>query len=316
MDWQVLTPPQSLVRQFWKRYAVYVLLLLANLAWGGSFVVARTLLADSNPEAATLTPTMLATVRFLIASVVLLPVLLHQHRHAQPVRLADVPLFLFLGQLAISAYYWLQYTGVQLTNASISAVLVVGLIPPGTAVFSAFLLREPFGRRKMVALVCGAVGIVVVASQKDLQLALETNFLFGAACLVADAACLAFYSPLLRRLGARYSALTTTSAVTIAGTAGLLLVSLVSDDWSSLAAISSAQWIGILYLALICSIMSYAFYNYALSKLEASKAASWVYVDLLSAVALAALFLGETITPQTAFGGLVILIGLYLVQKA
>jgi hypothetical protein len=35
----------------------------------------------------------------------------------------------FLGQIAFSLYFWLQYTGVQQTNASISSILVVGLIP-------------------------------------------------------------------------------------------------------------------------------------------------------------------------------------------
>ena len=78
----------------------------------------------------------------------------------------DIPLFLILGQLGISVYFWLQYTGVQLTNAGISSVLVVGLIPLATMVISGLMLKEPLGGRRATALVLGAVGVAVVVSQR------------------------------------------------------------------------------------------------------------------------------------------------------
>jgi drug/metabolite transporter (DMT)-like permease len=312
--WITLPPPP--LRLAWKRFGVYALLLFVVSAWGGSFVAARMLLAPRQPGAATLSPTLLATVRFLLASLVFLPILYRQHRRVQRLRLADLPTFALLGQLGIALYFWLQYTGVRLTNASIAAVIVVGLIPLATMVVSGITLREPLGGRRALALALGAVGVLVVVSQQGLRVAARSGFLLGALCLVGNALCFAIYSTVIRGIRGRYSALTTTAGMTVAGTVGLMLLALFSGDLRSLAALSVAQWLAIAYLGLVCSVLAYFFYNYALSQIEASKAAAWIYLEPPVAVALGALLLGEAITAQTVVGGVVILASLLLVQRA
>jgi drug/metabolite transporter (DMT)-like permease len=300
----------------WERWGAYALLLFVVVVWGGSFVAARLVLYSQTPDAPVLTPTMLATVRFTLASAIFLPILLRQHAQVKPLRRADVPVFLLLGQLGISVYFWLQYTGLQLTNAGLAAVLVVGLIPLATMLTSGLALGEPLGGRRALALVLGAAGVVIVVSQQELALALASGFLFGAACLIANAFCFAIYSTLIRGIRARYSSLTATAGMTVAGTLGLLLFSLVSEDWSSLATITGAQWLAIAYLAVVCSAMAYFFYNYALTRIEASKAAVWLYLEPPVAMILGALLLSEAIAIQTVIGGIVILASLYLTQRS
>ena len=300
----------------WDKLGVYALLLFVVVVWGGSFVAARMILAPTNPGDATLSPTLLATVRFLMASAIFLPILFRQHIRVTPLKLSDIPLFLLLGQLGISVYFWLQYTGVQLTNAGISAVIVVGLIPLATMLISGLTLREPLGARRAAALALGAVGVAVVVSQRGLDVALESGFLFGVLALIANAICFAVYSTWIRGLRARYASLTTTAAMTIAGTVGLVLMSLFSEDWSTIAALSPTQWGVIAYLALVCSVMAYFFYNYALSKIEAAKASVWIYLEPPIAIALGAMLLGEFVAFQTVVGGVVILISLYLTHKS
>jgi len=94
----------------------------------------------------------------------------------------------------------------------------------------------------------------------------------------------------------------------LAGTAGLALVSLASEDWRGLALLSSDQWAAIVYLAVVCSVAAYFLYSYALSQVEASKAAVWLYLEPPVAVVLGALVLGEPVAIQTVVGGLVILV--------
>lgn len=301
---------------FGKRFGVYALLLFVVIVWGGSFVAARMILYSDSPGVATLSPTMLATVRFLIASAIFLPILLRQQLQVQPLRLADIPTFLLLGQLGISLYFWLQYTGVQLTNAGISAVIVVGLIPLTTMLISGLALREPLGGKRALALTSGAAGVVVVVSQRGLQVAAESGFLFGTFCLIANALCFSIYSTLIRGIRARYASLTTTAGMMIAGTLGLLLLSLVTEDWGTVSALSTAQWISILYLAVVCSVLAYFFYNYALTQIEASQAAVWIYLEPVVAVVLGAVMLGEAVTVQTVIGGLVILASLLTTQRS
>lgn len=299
----------------WERWGVYGLLFVAVVTWGASFVAARMVLYPGPHGVSVLSPTLLATVRFAIASAVFFPIIVRTQRGATPILRSDLPVFLLLGQLGIAVYFWLQYTGVQLTNSGLAAVLVVGLIPLATMVVSGIALGEPLGVRKAAALALGAVGVVVVVSQRGLEVALETGFLFGALCLIANAACFAVYSTLVRGLRARYSSLLITAAMTLSGTLGLLLLSSVGEDWASLSALSTGQWLAILYLSLVCSVIAYFFYNFALSRLEASKAAVWVYLEPPVAIVLGALLLGETLALQTVAGGLVILASLYLTGR-
>lgn len=300
----------------WQQLGVYGLLLFVVVMWGGSFVAARMVLYADSPGTATLTPTMLATVRFVIASAIFLPVLYRQHTRVKPLRIKDIPFFLLLGQLGISVYFWLQYTGVQLTNAGIAAVVVVGLIPLATMVISGLTLREPLGGKRAMALALGALGVAVVVSQKGLQVALETGFLFGTFCLIANAIVFAIYSTLIRGIRERYASLTTTAGMMISGTFGLIAFSLATEDWRTIWTLSPTQWWAIGFLAVVCSVMAYFFYNYALSKVEAAKVAAWVYLEPPVAVVFGALLLGETATIQTIAGGLIILASLLLTQRS
>ena len=296
--------------------SVHALLLFVMVVWGASFVAARMVLSPEGSGEAALSPTMLATIRFLIASALFLPILYRQHTRVRPVARGDIPLFLLLGQLGISVYFWLQYTGVQLTNAGISSVLVVGLIPMATMVTSGLMLKEPLGGRRAAALGLGAVGVAVVVSQRGLAMAMESGFLLGSLCLVANAFCFALYSTLIRGLKDRCPALTMTAGMMVAGTVGLLPLALATEDWGSLAALSAAQWGAIAYLAIVCSVLAYFFYNYALARVEASRAAAWIYLEPPVAVALGAVVLGETVTAQTVLGGLIILSSLLWVQRS
>ncbi|MHB1133445.1 MAG: DMT family transporter [Chloroflexota bacterium] len=297
-------------------WAVYGALLFAVTAWGGSFVAARLVLAPEAPDQAALSPTLLATVRFGLAALLFLPLLARRPRGGPSLRLADAPAFLGLGFLGISLYFWLQYTGLRLTNAGLAAVLVVGLVPLATMLVAALALHERLGGRRLLALGLGTLGFALVVSQRDLQVALESGFLLGALCLVANAFCFAVYSTLVRGLRRRYPPLTLTAGMTVAGSLLLVALSLPSEDWATLGALSPRQWLAIAYLALICSVLAYVFYNFALSRLEAGKVSAWLYLEPPIALALGGLCLGEVVAAQTVLGGLVILAGLLLLQRS
>jgi drug/metabolite transporter (DMT)-like permease len=313
-----VTQPSARPQHIRGRLGVYAALLFAVTVWGGSFVAARAILTPSVPGAARLSPTLLATIRFSLAALLFLPILIRQqmNAHAQRLKRADLPVFLLLGQLGISIYFLLQYTGVRLTNAGISAVLVVGLSPLATLLLARLTLREPLGKKRLLALALGAAGVMIVASQGAFGISAEASFLLGTLCLIANAFFFAAYSTLVRGIRSRYSPLTTTASITLSGAFGLLLLSLATDDWHPLTALAADQWLAILYLAAICSILGYLCYNFALTRIEASRAAVWIYLEPPIAVVLGTLLLGETITFQTLLGGLMILAGMLLAQAA
>ena len=301
----------------------YILLGVTMLVWGGSFVAARALLASDDPRTTTLTPTVLAALRFVLASVFFVPPLLTRRamKRAGTVRKMDWRdgLLLFgLGQIGIALYFWLQYTGVRLTNAGIASILVVGLIPIATALVARLRLGESLRRNQISGLLLGllGVGIIVVQGGSVEGVAFSGAFLLGALCLVADAGLFAVYSTLVRHLRERFDALTLTAGTTASGALGLMLLALLTGGLSSIGKLSGWQWFAVLYLALICSVLAYFCYNRALATIEAGRASSWVYLEPPVALVFGALLLGESISIASIFGGLTILISVWIVSRA
>jgi drug/metabolite transporter (DMT)-like permease len=136
----------------------------AVIAWGASFVAARVLLHAETTKQVALSPTVLAALRFSGASLFFIVPLGRAiiRRHLSLRHLVQMA---FLGQIAFSLYFWLQYTGVQQTNASISSILVVGLIPVVTAFLSQFLNNERLSRITFGALLLGFFGVAVIVWQ-------------------------------------------------------------------------------------------------------------------------------------------------------
>ncbi|HET8629531.1 MAG TPA: DMT family transporter [Thermomicrobiales bacterium] len=307
------------------RALAYALLGFTMVVWGGSFVAARALLAPTDPGDAALTPTVLAALRFVLAAALFAPVLLvrwrRERRVGAPARRldrGDVLRLLGLGQLGFTVYFWLQYTGVSLTNAGIASILVVGLIPIATAFAARLGLGEALRPAHGAALALGLLGVVVVTAQRGagVQFAVSHRFALGALCLIANAACFAIYSTLVRDLRARFDALTLTAGTTAAGALGLIVLAAATGGWQAIGALSARQWLAVVYLALVCSVLAYFCYNRALAVLEAGRAATWVYLEPPVALLLGALLLGEQISPASLLGGAIIAAAVWVVSRA
>jgi drug/metabolite transporter (DMT)-like permease len=290
----------------------YLFLLFAVLAWGGSFVAARLVLSppDGGPA---LGPLQLAALRFGAAGLVFLPLLARRLR-AEHLPLRTWLALALVGQLGISAYFWLQYTGVRLTSAGVAALLVVGLIPAATAALGWATGSEALGRRRLAGLGLGFLGVALVGTPRGLGGSVGPGYLAGVACLVANAFCFAAYTTASKRLVAGLSSLTTTAGVLLAGAVPLAIAATL-EGWGDLAGLSGTQWASILYLALVCSVGAYFAYTVALSRLEATRAAAWVYLEPLVAFALGWAMLGEALTPPILAGAAAIAAGVALLTR-
>jgi drug/metabolite transporter (DMT)-like permease len=307
-----------------ERVVAYLLLACTVTLFGGSFVAARSLLAPADSAAQRLTPLVLAAVRFGVAGLVFVPILAGRRvwrvRSASPgARLSrgDLLRIAFLGQIGISCFFWIQYIGVQLTNAGIAAILTVGLTPLMTAVFAAWWLGERFRRSYAVAFALGFAGTAIVAAQGGAGLAFgfSRDFAIGAACLIVNAACFAVYSTLIRDLRARIDPLTMTAGVNIAGALGLILLVAPLGGWRAVGGLAAQQWLAVGYLAIGCSVIAFFGLIYALSRLEAGRVSAWTYLEPPLALLFGALLLGERIGFPSLLGGLLIGAAVWVVSR-
>jgi drug/metabolite transporter (DMT)-like permease len=288
------------------RILTYAGVWFAVLAWGMSFVAARFLLHPEKAGQATLSPLVLAAARFSIASLFFAVPLARALLHRQIAR-RDLLRMALLGQLTFSLYFWLQYTGVQQTNASISSILVVGLIPVVTALLAQLLGKERLRWMILGALLLGFIGVAFVVFQKPLTITLASGFLLGVFCLVGNAFAFAAYSTLSKRWMQRVTPLVMTGGTMISGAAGLVLLSLLDplrNQWSEVAQLDTVQWIALLFLSVVCSVIAYFAYNSALTKIAASRAAVYIYFEPVVAVLFGVTLLGEPLSWQIVVGAL------------
>jgi drug/metabolite transporter (DMT)-like permease len=82
------------------------------------------------------------------------------------------------------------------------------------------------------------------------------------------------------------------------------------------AHLSAAGWAGVLFLGLACSGLGYLFWFGALEHIEASRVASFLYIEPLVTLAASALMLHEPISAVTVMGGCLLIGGVVLVQNA
>ena len=282
--------------------------LFVATVWGLSFVAASMVLEN-------LTPVLLATIRFIIASILFSPILIRGLIRGNIPERSDLRDMAWLGFLSISVYFWLQYTGVQYAGPGISAIIVVGFIPILTGLASNIILKEPFNKRRIVGVALGFTGVALITIPNLVLGSVNTRFFIGVACLLGNAVAFSLYSTLSRRLLKKYSEpAIVTSYVTVFGTLALIPMSLTSD-WSLVSTLEMNQWIAVLFLASICSGLAYFLWNYALSRIESVQAAVWLYLEPVVAFIGVFILYGNIPNSLTMAGGLLVLIGAAFTSK-
>jgi drug/metabolite transporter (DMT)-like permease len=86
----------------------------------------------------------------------------------------------------------------------------------------------------------------------------------------------------------------------------------VLTNW---AALSPKAWGGLTFLIVFGSVIPYLLFAYVLTKLAASRAAAFNYLQPVIASALGIWLLSERLTSKVLIGGALILAGVYLTER-
>jgi len=263
-----------IIKQNMKQTLVNLLLGLAALFWGASFIITKEIF-DSEPH---ITVLHLITFRMVCATAVTLP-LLAALRRLEPVRRGDLKWFLLLAFAEPFLYSFCETSGVQRVSGSLSAV-IVATIPFFVALANAAVYRE----RLHSAVLCGvllSVGGIGLLVQGNGALAASPETLrSGVAYLAAAVAIAVVYTLVLVRVADRYRAVTITAWQNLFGLCYFLPVMLLHDG-ATLPLITYSPRLILLVLALgiLCSTVAYIFYNHGVQHLGAT--AACVYTNFI-----------------------------------
>jgi drug/metabolite transporter (DMT)-like permease len=281
---------------------------LAVVFWGLSFVATKAALRELSPV------TLIAT-RFGLGVALLLALLRARQVPLLPPREVWRALAL-MGFVGVFVHQLLQSFALTMTGA-INAGWLIGLTPLWSAALSAWLLRERFRPAKVAGLALGFAGAALVVTGGRLgaaRLALPATK--GDLLILASTLNWAVYTvlghPVLKRLGATRA----TAGALLFGWLMLLPLFLARAGWREYAHLSGTGWGSVLFLGIACSGLGYLFWYGALEKVSASAVSALLYLEPLVTLCAGVVLLGEAVHPTTVAGGVMVLAGVFLVERA
>ncbi|QIO25237.1 DMT family transporter [Haloarcula sp. JP-L23] len=284
--------------------------LPATVLWGGMYVVSKWGFSE-------IPPLTLAFLRVVIgASVLYLGVCV-----TTPARSFSRQEWWRFATLAIwlTAALTTQFVGTDLTNASQGSLLTV-LTPVFMVVLGVTTLGEHLTRGKVVGTGLASVGtLVVLLGQYEVNTFTNGN-LFGVGLLLFSAFSFAAFSAFGKPLIERYSALETATYATVLSVplfGALVPVELYLHPTALDSVSVTLPVIGaVLYLGLMSTAVAWYCWYKGMEYADASTVAVYFFAQPIVGIMLGSILLGESIDISIVGGGVPLILGVFLVNRA
>ena len=225
-------------------------------------------------------------------------------------RMAAVGIFGYALPLALGTY------GVKLSSAT-SASLLVGVEPVTIVLLSALFLGESLTGLKIISLILGLAGALLIAFQGLPTLSgAFSDRLKGDLILASHGCCWALYSVLGKSALRRVKPLDFTASTSIIGFFGVAAWTLPGATPSAWVTISTPAWLAMSYLAVAGGFLAVILWNVALEKIEASKVANFIFLQPVVGVLLGVGLQGDPFTGWSMAGGALVLAGMWAASSS
>ena len=223
----------------------------------------------------------------------------------------DWAIYLLLAVLNVVLFMGLQ-TFTILYMPSGSAAVVIYLQPILVGLASYLVLSEQLSVPKVVGLVLGFSGVVVVSTGSLSGSSLGTPL--GVAFGVGSALSWTLGTVYFKWYGERLSTLWAVAVPFSAGGVVLTGLGLVLEPLSSISW-TGTYFASFLYTALVGTALAWMLWLGLVKTGEASRVSAYVFFVPLASVLLGAAFLGETLSPWLLAGAALVICGIYLVNR-
>jgi drug/metabolite transporter (DMT)-like permease len=283
------------------RKKAVLLTVLAGFLWGTSFPAIK--IGLQYMDAYTF-----AFLRFLVASLVMLSVLLLTKNFN--FNFNKKRLILFLG-VANGLAYLLQYIGMVFTTASKSS-LFINLSAVWVALLSPLLLKERLGSKKILGVMVSLLGVLLMTTNLDFS-SLSQGAVMGDLIVIGAGVIWAFFmvynKPLVKE-----------SKNIVQSMAWLLFFTLLplllpaSLSAGAFGSLPLDAWLAVFYTAVFCWVIPYYLWLKGLKYISPVTSSVVLLTEVIVAVAIATLALGEVLTVVSGIGALFIIIAILIVS--
>jgi drug/metabolite transporter (DMT)-like permease len=282
----------------------YLLIILAVIFWGSSFIATKVALKELSPET-------IISLRLIIASVFLLITAI-VYKKDFSINLKSHGIIFILALIAVF-HLMIQVTGLKYTSAS-NTGWIIGTAPIFMAILAAIFFSEKIGLLKISGIIIAMFGLLLLIGKGNItNVDLIKNK--GDLLVLASAFTWGVYSMVNKKISLSYSPMMTILYLFIMMAVIIIPFNLNAASVNSVVHLSLIGWISILFLGLFCSGIAYVIWAYSLRDLESAKVGAFLYFEPLVTVLAAWVLLSESITLLMILSGVIITLGVVLVNK-
>ncbi len=195
------------------------------------------------------------------------------------------------------------------------AAIIGAIFPLWLVVIGLFSAKAKMPGKAIFGLLLGFGGVCIIFYE-HLQDFLTGDFRFGILLSLAATWAWAFGTIYTKKHAANFNPYFSIGLQMVISGITLTTISYSATDTIPIAAIPWQSWAAIAYLVIFGSVISFIAYLYALQNLSTEQASLYAYINPIVAVLLGWMIFSEKLTMFIAMGGLVTLLGVYLVNKA
>jgi len=254
----------------------------------------------------------LAAFRIEIAALIFLPIYFLRRNRSVLTR-SDVWTLSYLGWLLCLNQLFFTVGLAYTTSGHSSMILAIG--PILVLLLARAMKIETLTTAKIVGMALAFTGAVILAAENGFDLR-RSPTLSGDLLTLLGTMSFTFYVVLSKKVARRYDSIEMNAVNFFASAVVLMPLTIVRGarfDWGS---VPWQGWTGLLYMAAISSVAAYTLFYWALRYMEASRVAAVNYFQPIGAILVAAFFLREVPTRHLLLGGALILLGVYLAERA
>lgn len=257
----------------------------------------------------------LTIMRFFIVCVAFLAVFFIKNKLFSRLQKKDIIPIFFLGFFGVMVYHFGLNYGEQLVSPG-AASLIIATIPVFIVILATIFLKERIGLVKLSGILLALGGVIVISLWGKENTSIDFEYIFAAFAILIAAIMGAFYTIVGKKLLSRYNGLSLTAYAIILGSIGLIPFAFLSSNLvEEVSNMSITVWGAVIFLGLFSTVIGYAIWYIALEVKNASELSVYLYAIPVFSTIFSYYLLKDQITYFFIIGGLLVIIGLIIVNK-
>lgn len=285
----------------------YIEIVCCVFFWGASFAAMKIAVIE-------VAPLLAVWFRIAFGMLVLTPAVFWR-REFRLLRPREILPLALLGALGIVFHQNIQFIGMGSAGVA-NANWIIAATPSLIALLGWIFLKENLPPAAVAGLILSGLGVLLVVGLGTKGLGMFQMGSTGDLLIAVSALNWAVFQILSRQF---VSTASPTFAVFWMNAFSLLLQTLLlllfPPDYAQLRSASASVWQAMLFLGLISSGLCYIFWYDGLSVMPAAKVAAFQFLQPVMGAVIAYYLMGERFTPYIYVGSLLIVAGVWLVNK-